>query len=66
VKDNGRGIDSHVLPHVFDVTFTTQSKGRFGFGLAIVKKLVEAHGGTVRVESEGPGMGASFVITLPR
>jgi len=55
-----------VLRRVFDVTFTTHHKGRFGFGLAIVKKLVEAHRGTVRVESEGLGMGAVFVITLPQ
>jgi len=65
VKDNGTGIAPGVLPRVFDVTCTTNEKSRFGFGLAIVKKLVEAHGGTVRAESGGAGRGAAIVITLP-
>jgi len=65
VKDNGKGIEAGVLPRVFDVTFTTHRAGRFGFGLAIVKKLVEAHGGSVHAESEGSGKGAAFIITLP-
>jgi signal transduction histidine kinase len=51
VKDNGTGIPAGILPRIFDVTCTTGGKGRFGFGLAIVKKLVEAHGGSVRAES---------------
>jgi signal transduction histidine kinase/FixJ family two-component response regulator len=66
VRDNGAGIVAEDLPRLFDVTFTTGGTGRFGFGLAIVKKLVEAHGGSVRAESEGSGKGAAFVITLPR
>jgi signal transduction histidine kinase/FixJ family two-component response regulator len=66
VRDNGQGIDAKDLPHLFEVTFTTGGKGRFGFGLAIVKKLVEAHDGSVRARSEGPGNGSAFVISLPR
>jgi signal transduction histidine kinase len=65
VKDNGTGISPGVLPRIFDVTCTTNEKSRFGFGLAIVKKLVEAHGGSVRAESGGPGQGSTFSITLP-
>ncbi|MGV8118694.1 MAG: ATP-binding protein [Candidatus Xenobiia bacterium LiM19] len=64
VQDNGKGIDPAVLPKVFDSTFTTDRREHFGLGLAIVKKLVEAHGGTVRAESEGPGRGAAFIISL--
>ncbi|MGV8118942.1 MAG: ATP-binding protein [Candidatus Xenobiia bacterium LiM19] len=65
VSDNGKGLDPAVLPKVFDSTFTTDRREHFGLGLAIVKKLVEAHGGTIRAESDGPGKGAAFVITLP-
>jgi len=65
VSDNGKGISPEIVTKIFDSTFTTDRKEHFGLGLAIVKKLVEAHGGTVRAESEGPGKGASFVITIP-
>ncbi|MGV8118963.1 MAG: ATP-binding protein [Candidatus Xenobiia bacterium LiM19] len=65
VQDNGKGIEPGIISRIFDSTFTTHRNEHFGLGLAIVKKLVEAHGGTVRAESEGPGKGALFVITLP-
>ncbi|MGV8118687.1 MAG: ATP-binding protein [Candidatus Xenobiia bacterium LiM19] len=65
VQDNGKGLDPGVLPKVFGSTFTTDRREHFGLGLAIVKKLVEAHGGTIRAESDGPGKGAAFIITLP-
>jgi len=65
VSDNGKGIAPEIVTKIFDSTFTTNRKEHFGLGLAIVKKLVESHGGTVRAESEGPGKGASFIITIP-
>ena len=61
----GQGIEPSLLPKIFDMSFTTNRQERFGLGLAIVKKLVEAHGGTIRAESEGPAQGAAFIITLP-
>jgi signal transduction histidine kinase/DNA-binding NarL/FixJ family response regulator len=65
VCDNGKGITPEIVTKIFDSTFTTNRKEHFGLGLAIVKKLVEAHGGTIRAESEGPGKGASFIMTIP-
>ncbi|MGV8118977.1 MAG: ATP-binding protein [Candidatus Xenobiia bacterium LiM19] len=65
VQDNGKGIEPGIISRIFDSTFTTHRNEHFGLGLAIVKKLVEAHGGTVRAESEGPGKGALFVMTIP-
>ncbi len=70
VKDTGLGIRADFLPHVFerfrqaDAT-TTRRHGGLGLGLALVRHLVESHGGTVRVESEGEGRGATFVVMLP-
>ena len=71
VADTGRGISPDFLPHVFDrfrqqdERGPTRSEGGLGLGLAIVRHLVEAHGGTVRAESPGEGLGATFVVTLP-
>jgi PAS domain S-box-containing protein len=70
VEDNGAGIDPAFLPYVFDRfrqadSSTTRNHGGLGLGLAIVRHLVELHGGTVHAESNGEGMGASFAITLP-
>jgi signal transduction histidine kinase/DNA-binding NarL/FixJ family response regulator len=65
VSDNGKGINPEIISRIFDSTYTTDRKEHFGLGLAIVKKLVEAHGGTIRAESDGPGKGASFIIKLP-
>jgi PAS domain S-box-containing protein len=70
VSDNGKGIPADFLPHVFDYfrqenSATTRQFGGLGLGLAIVRHLVELHGGTVAVESEGEGLGATFTVKLP-
>jgi signal transduction histidine kinase/ActR/RegA family two-component response regulator len=70
VDDTGAGIAAGDIAHIFerfrqaDAT-TTRSHGGLGLGLAIVRYLVEAHGGTVSATSRGPGHGASFTVTLP-
>ena len=69
VKDTGLGIPADMLPRVFDQFYRvdksrSRSTGGAGIGLTIVRKLVEAHGGTVRVESKS-GEGARFVVNLP-
>jgi CheY-like chemotaxis protein len=71
INDTGQGIDPEFLPFVFDRFrqqdgTSTRRHGGLGLGLAIVRHVVEAHGGTVTVTSEGPGKGARFVVTLPR
>ena len=70
VSDNGQGINPQFLPRVFDRfrqadSSTTREYGGLGLGLAIVRHLVELHGGTVRAESAGEGKGASFCVTFP-
>jgi signal transduction histidine kinase/ActR/RegA family two-component response regulator len=70
VTDGGQGISQDFLPHVFE-SFrqaegaTTRRQGGLGLGLSIVKHLVEAHGGSVKAESAGEGLGAAFVVRLP-
>jgi signal transduction histidine kinase/ActR/RegA family two-component response regulator len=70
VRDNGAGIEPEELPYVFEV-FTQgdhsldRSLGGLGVGLAVVKGLVEMHGGEVRARSEGLGKGAEFMFLLP-
>jgi signal transduction histidine kinase len=70
VQDDGEGIEPGFLPYVFD-RFTQQDRARtrhvggLGIGLALVKYLVELHGGHVEVVSDGPGKGATFSIFLP-
>jgi signal transduction histidine kinase/CheY-like chemotaxis protein len=70
VRDSGQGIDPEFLPRVFDRfrqadSSTTRNFGGLGLGLAIVRHLVELHGGTVAAESEGAGKGATFSATFP-
>ena len=70
VSDNGVGISPDFLAHVFERfrqagTPATRRHGGLGLGLAIVRHLVELHGGEVRAESAGEGRGATFVVRLP-
>jgi PAS domain S-box-containing protein len=70
VSDTGPGIAEEFIPHVFDRfrqadSSTTRLHGGLGLGLAIVRHLVELHGGTVKVENRTDGQGTSFVVSLP-
>jgi signal transduction histidine kinase len=63
VRDNGAGIAPEKLARIFNPFFTTKEKGT-GLGMAISKKIVEAHAGTIDVVSE-PGRGTEFAVSLP-
>ncbi len=70
VSDTGQGIHSDLLPFIFDRfrqgdSTTTRQHGGLGLGLAIVRHLVELHGGSVHADSPGHGGGANFTVTLP-
>jgi CheY-like chemotaxis protein len=71
VADNGRGISKVLLPHVFEI-FTQGSRsldradGGLGLGLTVAQRLVEMHGGSIEVKSDGAGWGSEFTIALPR
>ena len=71
VSDMGRGVPTDLMPHLFQkfsgAAAATREGGvaRSGLGLAICKGIVEAHGGRIWAESDGPGMGARFTFTLP-
>jgi CheY-like chemotaxis protein len=70
VSDTGQGISADFLPHVFDRfrqadQKTSRQHGGMGLGLAIVRHLVELHGGSVKAASEGEGRGATFTVMLP-
>ena len=70
VADSGAGIKPEFLPHVFErfrqaESSTNRAYGGLGLGLAIVRHLVELHGGSVAVQSEGEGQGATFSVHLP-
>jgi signal transduction histidine kinase/ActR/RegA family two-component response regulator len=70
VADNGQGIKPQFLPYVFERFRqedggANRQQGGLGLGLAIVRHIVELHGGTVRVASEGLGKGATFTVALP-
>jgi PAS domain S-box-containing protein len=70
VEDNGSGISPEALPRIFEMfaqatpVSSAQDTG-VGIGLALVKEIVELHGGTVQVRSDGPGKGSEFVVRLP-
>lgn len=69
VRDSGQGIRPDVLPVIFDrfrrARSSGDAKGGLGLGLAIVRHLVELHGGSVHAESPGEGRGATFIVRLP-
>jgi PAS domain S-box-containing protein len=67
VRDNGVGIPKDAQARIFDLfTRAMTDGGGFGIGLAVVRRLVEAHGGSIAVVSEGVGHGTEFIVTLPR
>jgi PAS domain S-box-containing protein len=70
VEDDGVGLHPDYLPHVFDPfsqaeASLTREHGGLGLGLAIVRHIIDLHGGTIRAESEGPGKGSRFTVVLP-
>jgi len=70
VKDTGKGISPDFLPHLFESfqqedASITRKYGGLGLGLAIVRQLVEAHGGTITASSPGEGLGSTFTVQLP-
>ncbi len=70
VRDSGIGIEADVLPGLFEAFAQTdrsvgRSRGGLGLGLALVRGLVELHGGEVRAASDGPGRGSEFTVWLP-
>ena len=70
VRDNGNGIPTDALPRIFDMFMQAGAPGRssqpgLGIGLTLAKSLVELHGGSITVESDGPGKGSEFTVRLP-
>jgi len=70
VRDEGVGMDAQLLPHVFDLFVQgdqslDRAQGGLGIGLTVAKRLVELHGGSIEVRSDGPGRGSEFTIVLP-
>ena len=71
VRDSGVGIPPGALTRIFEMfsqvdSSRERSRGGLGIGLALVRKLVELHGGTVQADSSGAGMGSEFIVRLPR
>jgi len=70
VRDSGIGLSAEILPRIFDIFVQERqtldrAQGGLGLGLAIVRVLVELHGGTVEAHSDGPSRGSEFVVRLP-
>ena len=70
VRDTGRGMQPDFVPHVFErfrqeESAPDKTQGGLGLGLAIVRHLIELHGGSVSAHSEGEGLGATFLVSLP-
>jgi signal transduction histidine kinase/CheY-like chemotaxis protein len=71
VRDNGHGIPAEMLPRIFDLFTQVDRKmgqprgGGLGIGLALVKRLLELHGGMIEAQSEGPDKGSCFIVRLP-
>jgi signal transduction histidine kinase/CheY-like chemotaxis protein len=70
IRDTGIGIPVHLLPRIFDMFVqadgdTQHSKGGLGVGLALPREIVHLHGGSIHVESDGPGKGSEFTVRLP-
>jgi signal transduction histidine kinase len=71
VRDNGAGIAPEFMPHVFERFrqgdgSATREHGGLGIGLAVARHIVDLHGGTIEVDSDGPGAGATFTVRLAR
>jgi CheY-like chemotaxis protein len=70
VRDTGIGIPADKLPRIFDIFMQVdrsleRSQGGLGIGLTLVRQLVQMHGGSVEVRSDGPGKGSEFIVRLP-
>jgi signal transduction histidine kinase len=70
VQDSGIGMSQELVAHAFDLFVQGQrtadrSQGGLGIGLALVRKLVELHGGHITARSDGPGHGSTFTVALP-
>jgi signal transduction histidine kinase len=70
ISDTGRGIDPEFLPHAFDLfrqadSSSTREHGGLGLGLAITRRIVDLHGGSIHLDSPGPNQGTVAVVTLP-
>ena len=70
IEDNGVGIPTDMLPRIFEAFVqvdgkTEASRTGLGIGLAVVKQIVDLHGGQVQVRSDGPGRGSEFTVRLP-
>jgi signal transduction histidine kinase len=71
IQDSGIGISPQALPHIFDLFRQAdeagpRSKSGLGIGLAVVRNLVQLHGGSVTAASAGPDQGSEFTVRLPR
>ena len=70
VRDNGRGLDAEAISHLFELFYQAdvdldRSHGGLGVGLALVRSLVQMHGGTIEARSSGRGQGSEFIVRLP-